>query len=346
MFLAILFTLLGIILLSLGAHFFVEGSLQFAKRLKLSPLFIGLTVAAIGTSSPELFFSAWGSAIGQGEIVLGNIVGSNLFNTLAILGISSLCTPLFVKKKILRWDIPFGIFTTLFFIFFAYQGVIVWWEGLLLMGAFIAHTYYALKQENGDFPPSSSSLSPLWIGGYLLLGTLILLVGSELLIQGVNLLGQTLKINPLLLSLIIVSIGTSLPELAITFAAIRKNEAELAIGNVLGSNLFNLLVAGGIGALFSPEGLIIPHSLLTFDLPILLGASIFLFPMALTGEHLVRWEGALLIFYYIFYCFWVIIRALYAPWEPLLLQALVYFLIPLTTLAISVSLVRHYRRGV
>jgi cation:H+ antiporter len=348
MILSLFMTLIGIVGLVIGAYFFVEGAVHFAKRLNFSPLFIGLTVAAIGTSSPELFFTAWGAVIGQGDVILGNIIGSNIFNTMTILGIASLCTPIVVRKKILRWDIPICIGATFLFWLLTYGEKIHGWEGVLLILAFLLYTLFALKIEKNEDAielPSKLLSYPL-IFLYLVLGTAILLGGSDLLIQGVVLLGKTAHINPLLLSLIVVSAGTSLPELAVTLQSVKKNEVELALGNILGSNLFNLLFAGGIGALFSPNGLVVPEALRSFDLPVLLAGTLFLFPLALTGGHLARWEGGLLFFYYLFYLFWVVIRALYAPWEPILLQAFIYFLAPLTLFTVIVSLVRHFRAKV
>lgn len=345
---AIVLTFSGIISLFLGAYFFVEGSIQLAKRLHFPPLFIGITVAAIGTSSPELFFTAYGAYMGEGDVILGNIIGSNLFNTMAILGIASLYRPLVVRSKIVKWDVPFCIGASAIFWMLGTYGHLTLISGVFLILAYIAYTYFTLICD--DKAPiveiSKKSFSTIKTLCYLAIGIAILLLGSELLIGGVVRLGNLLIVSPYLISLLVVSIGTSLPELAVTLQSIHKNEVDFALGNVLGSNLFNILFAGGIAGIFSIGGLDVPHTVQNFDLPILFVSALFLFPLALTHGKLSRWEGGFLLFYYIFYCAWVIVRAVYAPWQPILTQAFIYFVIPITLIAFIDSLVRHFKARV
>lgn len=345
--LVILF-LIGAIGLWIGAKWLVQGSAQLAARFQIPSLLIGLTVVAWGTSSPELGVTLVGAWKGEGELVIGNIVGSNIFNLLFILGLSALVTPLVVKWQLIRLDVPLMIASTLIFWLLSFSQKLGHLSGLwLLVGMgfylFITFRYAKNKEEAREKIPD---LPSVWRQiASIALGLTLLIAGSELFISQAAKIARFLGVSELLIGLTLLAAGTSLPELVTTLMALRKGENDIAIGHIIGSNIFNLLGVMGLGALVSPHAIEIPEKVLTFDIPIMVAASIGALPIFFTGHRISRWEGILFLFYYALYLCFLLLETTFPRSVSYFTSALFFFIIPLTILTLVVGVVRHFKRG-
>lgn len=305
----------GFIVLIYGADFLVDGGAALAHRLKVSNMVIGLTIVAFGTSAPEFVVNVVSSVEGSAGLALGNILGSNIFNILAILGVTALITPLQVKRTTTWVEIPLTAFTAVLLLLFANgepSGIISRTEGICLLcffGIFLFYTFTLAKygaagqgEEVGikEFPTGKSLL-------FILLGLGGLIGGGRLLVTGAVHISEALGVSERIIGLTVVSIGTSLPELATSVIAARKGNADMAIGNVVGSNIFNVLLILGTSAVITP--LQVPAGSLT-DLIVNLIASAFLFLFVFTGKgrRIDRWEGAVFLLMYLAYLTLLILK--------------------------------------
>lgn len=317
MLLNILYLLIGFVILIYGANFLVDGGAALAFRLKVSDIVIGLTIIAFGTSAPELVVNVISSVEGQSELALGNVLGSNIFNILCILGITALCYPIGIKKATTRFEIPLVLLSALLvFIMFGNNH----WpapspynisrtEGIILLsffGCFVVYTFVLAKKGGaGNIAIKTYPLPKSLI--MIILGLAGLILGGRLLVNGAVNIAQSLGIPQRIIAVTILSIGTSLPELATSLIAARKKNVDMAIGNVVGSNLFNTLFILGTSAVISP----LPMSLQNLtDILVNLGASLLLFTFIFTGKgrQIERWEGAILLVSYIAYLFFLLLN--------------------------------------
>lgn len=298
----------GFIVLIYGADFLVDGGAALAHRLKVSNMVIGLTIVAFGTSAPEFVVNVVSSVQGSAGLALGNISGSNIFNILAILGITALITPLQVKRTTTWVEIPLTVFTAVLLLLFAnreHSGVISRTEGICLLcffGVFLFYTFTLAKYgaagqgEEVSVKAFSTSKSLLFI----LLGLGGLVGGGKLLVAGAVHIAEALGISERIIGLTIVSIGTSLPELATSVIAARKGNADMAIGNVVGSNIFNVLLILGTSAVIAP--IQVPEgSLIDLSVNLMASALLFLFIFTGKGRRIDRWEGAFFFLLYLAY---------------------------------------------
>lgn len=337
--------ILGLALLISGARLLVYGATRLASTLKISSLVIGLTVVAFGTSAPEIAFCSLAAVRGETDLLIGNLIGSNIFNILLVLGISATLTPLIVKKQVIWWDVPIMIGVSSFFWVFASFGEFYRWEGAVLLIAialYLIRLYFFQKKElaSQKHPPKSNS--PLWLQLVAIIAGLIFLgFGSELLINYSAYIARFLGVPELLIGLTLVAIGTSLPEMAASLTAIAKNEKDLAVGNVIGSNIFNLLAVMGISALLSPKPIPVPQSVIQFDIPVMIGVAIAVFPIFLTEHKISRWEGILFLFYYLLYLAYILLSSLAHPWMTLFTSAFLFFVLPLTLITLGIGVFRH-----
>ena len=297
-----------------GAHFLVRGASGIALHFGLSRLVVGLTVVAFGTSSPELAVSLKAALGGNGGIAIGNIVGSNIFNIAVVLGLSALIVPLVVHLQIIRWDVPIMLAVTALFVFFAIgDGVVRRWEGAVLFAGIIAYTVTAVRMARREvkaaveYVPATTvetvaedPAKLLRCAGLTALGLALLTGGSELLVRNAVALAEAWGVGPAVIGLTIVAAGTSLPELATSIVAAFRRETDLAVGNIVGSNIFNLLCIGGAAGLASP---IAAGGIGWLDLGAMALTSLLLLPLMRTGFRIVRWEGALLLAIYAGYLF-------------------------------------------
>ncbi len=308
MFIDFIFLICGFVILIYGANFLVDGGAALAYRLKVSAMVIGLTIVAFGTSAPELVVNIVSSAEGSSALALGNVLGSNIFNILAILGITALIAPVGVKKTTTWIEIPLAVFAAVLLLLLVQgepSGIITRTEGICLLGlfaVFLLYTFALAKYGNaGDeeevkIKNLSAGKSVLWI----VLGLIGLIAGGRLLVNGAVSIAHNLGISERIIGLTIVSIGTSLPELATSVIAARKKNTDIAIGNVVGSNLFNTFLILGTSATITP--IKTPSgSFLDLLVNIIAAVLLFLFIFTGKGRKINRWEGGILLAVYIIY---------------------------------------------
>jgi cation:H+ antiporter len=303
---------LGLVLLYYGAEFLVNGASSLALRLGLTPLVVGLTVVAFGTSAPEMVVSVKASLAGQGNLALGNVVGSNIFNIAIILGLSALICPMKVQVQLIRIDMPVLIGVTLLTLLLVSDRQLARWEGLLFLSGAVGYTLFALHlarretsqealQEFATELPQPKG--PVWLDWVRIGGGIILLVGGgHALVHGSVHLARMLGISEAIIGLTIVATGTSLPELATSIVAALKKEADIAVGNVVGSNILNLLAILGVSATIHPFS---AAGITALDLGTMVAVSLILLPIMWTGFEVRRWEGALLLAAYGTYLFFL-----------------------------------------
>ena len=296
----------GLVALYFGAEWLVRGGASLAVRLGVTPLLVGLTVVAYGTSTPELIVSSMAAAQGNGAIAIGNVVGSNIFNICFILGLTALISPMRVQFQLVKLDTPIMVGVAVLFLLFFLDLRIALWEALVFLAGIVAYTVFnvklarqeASKQVQQEFDEASPKpTGMLWKDLMLILGGLaVLVLGSRLFVSGSVQLAKLLGLSDAVIGLTIIAAGTSLPELASSLMAAWRKQPDIAIGNVVGSNIYNILAILGVSG-------VIRHPLdgqgvgLT-DTWIMIGVSCLLLLIAWTGFRLKRWEGALLLALY------------------------------------------------
>lgn len=305
----ILLIILSLTLLYFGAAWLVRGAGALAIKAGITPLVIGLTIVAYGTSSPELIVSLQATLNNNGGISIGNVVGSNIFNIAIVLGLSALCYPIKIKAEVIRFDIPIMILTALCFLFFFWDHSVSRLEGTALVAGGIFYTIYkigkAKKEKNPEVSEEFREAMPKpfswWINGLLIVvGLGVLMIGSNLLVKHAVNLAKQFQVSEAVIGLTIVAAGTSMPELATSVVAALKKQSDIALGNVVGSNIFNILIILGVSSLIKP--IHAPDIGLTDGL-VMIGISILVIPLLKTGYLLKRWEGAILILFYIIYIY-------------------------------------------
>jgi cation:H+ antiporter len=347
----------GIAALIAGASLLVRGASNLAAALGIPPLVIGLTVVAFGTSSPELAVSVQSAWSGQTDIAVGNVVGSNIFNVLFILGLSALIAPLLVAEQLVRKEVPLMIGVSVLLLVLALDGDVSRIEGALLFAAAVAYTVYLIVQARREgaaasadyekeFGAGASARGRHWILqiAFIVGGLALLVVGSNWLVEGAVRAARLLGLSELVIGLTIVAAGTSLPEVAASIVAALKGERDIAVGNVVGSNLFNILAVLGISSLVSPAGLNVAPALLAFDLPVMIAVAVACLPIFLTGHEIARWEGALFLAYYCLYVAYLVLAATGHALLPLFASAMLLFALPLTALTLAILSYRALRR--
>lgn len=303
--------LLSLLILYFGADWLVKGSSSLALRFGIPPLIVGLTIVSFGTSAPEFLVSLQAALGGKSEIAVGNVVGSNLFNMGAILGIAALLSPLMISKSILRQDMPVLLLFTALFVYLFRDGAMSRPEALLFVGGSILYTGWLVfnalrlkrRGEGGVAESEEIALSSHWGKdvGYIAAGFIALALGSRLLVDSAVVIAQALSISDKVIGLTIVAAGTGMPELATSVVASRRGNADIAIGNVVGSNIYNLLIVMGFSATISPVSIDNYNGIEGYAM---VGFTLLLLPLMKTGYTLKRWEGALLLTLYIlFVCY-------------------------------------------
>lgn len=318
----------GLVALILGADVLVRGASKLALTLGISPLVVGLTVVAFGTSAPEMAVAASSVLGGQNGLAMGNVVGSNIFNLLFILGVSALVAPLMVHQQIIRQEMPLLIAGSALVLVLAQDGALSPFDGVVLLACLVAYTAVLIVQSR-RFTRSSRALDEkqapgapavarprAWDGHMavqlaLIAGGLALLVlGSDWLVTASVAFARTLGVSDVVIGLTIVAAGTSMPEVATSVAAALKGERDIAVGNVVGSCTFNLLGCLGLsGVLAGSAGLPVAEGLLHFDLWIMLAATVMCVPLFFSGREISRWEGALLLLSFALYLTYVVLQA-------------------------------------
>lgn len=302
----------GLVALYFGAEALVKGGSGLALRLGLTPLVIGLTVIAFGTSSPELVVSVQAAEAGAGGIAVGNIIGSNICNIALILGACALIRPMRAEQQIIRREVPIMIGVTALALLLLLDGEVARWEGAVLVAGLVIYTVMTVRAARAATAATAAvepAVPRLGLGvsiAFVAGGLGALVVGSNFFVQGAVHLAQSWGMSELAIGLTIVAVGTSLPELATSLVAAIKNEGDVALGNIVGSNLFNVLGILGIAALVEP---LAAPALSTIDLGLMLAVSIALLPIARSGGRINRLEGAGLLAVYVGYTTWLLMKA-------------------------------------
>ncbi|MBQ1698131.1 MAG: calcium/sodium antiporter [Bacteroidales bacterium] len=308
MLLNFLLVVVGIALVLVGADKMTDGAVALAKKMKMSEMMIGLTIIAIGTSAPELVVSLWSALDGSPNIAVGNVLGSNIFNTLMIVGVTALVCPMVISKSTVKKDIPFAIVGSVLLFWFAFDLSIVRWEAAVLFAGFIVFMLYTISEgkkgniDNAEQQDESIKEMPMWKSLlFIVLGIAALVYGSQLFVDSAREIALSWGVSEAVVGLTVVACGTSLPELATSIVAARKGQSALAIGNVLGSNVFNIFMIVGITGLICPmHGLEITN----LDLSVMLGSIFVLWLFSYTKYKIERWEGAVLTFAIVAYMAW------------------------------------------
>lgn len=345
--------LVGFALLIAGAEGFVRGAAKLAAVVGLSPLVIGLTVVSYGTSAPELAVSLQASLQGQADIALGNVIGSNIFNILMTLGIASLIVPLTVAQQLIRLDVPIMIGVTMLMLMFAMDGELGRVDGTILLVGSVLYTaflvYQSRKESDAEVQAEyereyAGSGKQTWQQAatnvlILLVGLATLVVGANLLVSGATTIAEAMGVSQLIIGLTIVAVGTSLPELATSMVACYRGERDIAVGNVVGSNIFNVLTILGLTA--TVTGVPVSNSAIRFDIPVMLAVAIASLPIFYTGNRISRWEGLLFISYYVAYTAYLGLNAVGHEQLGLFSNVMLLFVIPLTVITLLTLMVRR-----
>lgn len=352
-----IFFVLGFVALIFGAELLVRGASHLAMLAGISPLVVGLTVVAFGTSSPEMGVSVMSAYSGQAAIAVGNVVGSNICNVLLILGLSALVAPLVVAQQLVRIEVPLMIGVSVLMLLLALDGVVGRLDGALLFSGVIAYTVWAIRRSRreskliqdeyaasiGEGLPAENPHGLLWQFALIAAGLGLLGLGSNGLVNGAVALAKSFGISELVIGLTIVSIGTSLPELATSVMASLRGQRDIAVGNIVGSNLFNILAVLGLTAVVAPTGVPVEAGALQFDIPVMIAVAIACLPIFFTGHLIARWEGALFLSYYVAYLGYLVLVSLQNGALPLFITAMLWFVLPLTVITLLVTVVRTIR---
>jgi len=349
----------GLLTLVVGAEALVRGASRLAAALGIAPLIIGLTIVAFGTSSPELAVSVQSALSGQTDIAVGNVVGSNIFNVLFILGISAVIIPLVVAQQLVRLDVPLMIGVSLLVWILSLDGAIGRWEGILLFTGIVVYTAYLIYESRREQDRSvqeeyaaeySEREARTWqhtvLNIVLAVGGLVLLVlGARWFVEGATQLARAFGLSELIIGLTIVAAGTSMPEVATSIVAALRGERDIAVGNVVGSNIFNLLAVLGLTAAIAPgEGIAVARGVMTVDLPVMVAVAVACLPIFFTGHTIARWEGAVFLAYYGAYTAYLFLTATQHAASDEFGMVMFLFVIPLTVITLAVSVVRELRR--
>lgn len=348
---------IGIVALVGGAELLVKGAATIATRLGIAPVVVGLTVVAFGTSAPEFAVSIGASLSGKTDMSLGNVVGSNTANILLILGLSATVSGLIVAQRIIRVDIPIMVAVSLIVFGLSINNSVGRIEGMALFIALLLYTAWLIRNARKDsaaimteYKESVAELEddiderPIWqLVGIILIGLAALVIGSNLLVNSATDIAESLGVSDLVIGLTVVAIGTSLPELATSVLAAIRGQRDIAVGNVVGSNLFNLLGVLGLSGAISSNGIPVTDEALRLDLPVMIASAIVLIPVCWNGFMIKRWEGFLMMAYYFAYVAYLIFRANDSDVTDYMRTAAL-IVVPLTLVTFSVTGFQGWRR--
>ena len=308
MLLDILLIIVGVVLVIWGADRMTDGAVSIAQRLKIPKIVIGLTIVAMGTSAPEFFVSLMSALKGTPDLAVGNVVGSNIFNTLLIVGVAAMVTPIVISRSTVRKDMPWSMLAAILLTVMCLDSVISRWDALVLFVLFCTFIGYNLREaRKGKAQPDEEeegkAMRPILAVGLVLLGLGCLVLGSNVFVDSATRVAQQLGVSEAVIGLTIVAGGTSLPELATSVVAARKGQSAIAIGNVIGSNVFNVLMIIGITGLVKPMNI---NGITNVDLGVMTGSMVLVWLFSYTKFKVERWEGAVLTGIFTAYMCWII----------------------------------------
>ncbi|MDI3514034.1 MAG: calcium/sodium antiporter [Gammaproteobacteria bacterium] len=347
----VLMFVLGLVTLVIGADVLVRGASRLAVSFGVSPLVVGLTVVAFGTSAPEMAVSVGSALAGSPDLAIGNVVGSNIANVLLILGISALITPLLVDEQIIRQEIPIMIGASALLVVMALDGHIGLVESIALFALVIAYTVFlvlqsrrASKAVQDEFETGipTSTWDRHWAVQLALIavGLVMLVVGADWLVDAAVSFARAFGVSDLVIGLTVVAVGTSMPEIATSIVAAMRGQRDIAVGNVVGSNVFNILAVLGAAGIASGAGLPVSEAARNFDLWVMLAVAFACLPIMITGREIARWEGGVFLAYYAAYTAWLVLQAQQHAVLPAFSGIMLGYVMPITVITIVVSIVR------
>lgn len=336
----------GLGILIWGAEILVRGASGLAASFGISKVIIGLTVVSFGTSAPEMAVSLQSGFKGQTDLLLGNVLGSNIANILLILGATALVAPLRVDAKLIRADVPLMIAMTVTVFLMVLDGVLARWESLVLALVLAGYGWFLSRESRAEVPKDQEkATTPKWrLWLYLAAGLVCLVLGARWLVDSAVVFATALGVSELLIGLTVVAIGTSLPELATSVVAALRGERDIAVGNVVGSNIMNLLAVLGVTGAIIPADIPVSEQAMFFDFPVMLAASIACFPIFFSRNRIRRWEGAIFLGYFILYLTYLVLESTQAIVLETFRQGMLLFVLPLTAVTLTTILVREIRR--
>ncbi|MFZ9885967.1 MAG: calcium/sodium antiporter [Myxococcota bacterium] len=358
--LAVMFAL-GVVFLVGGAELLVRGASRLAVAFGMSPLVIGLTIVAFGTSAPELAVSVQGAVSGSAGVALGNVVGSNIANILLILGLAALIVPLTVDQQLIRWDVPLLIAASaVAFAMGVFDGGLGRVDGSLLFVAGLAYIAFAVRQSRREtkavaaeyqealehtegLQPGEPAPRPAVNVLFVLAGLGLLVVGARWLVDAAIEVAKWFGLSELVIGLTVVAVGTSLPEIATSITAALRGERDIAVGNAIGSNIMNLVLVLGPTAVLAPAGVPVPASALAFDMPVMIAVAVGALPIFFSGHRIARWEGVLFLAMYAAYLTYVALSAQGSPLAVDFKVAMLWFVLPLVGVTVLVFAWREWQ---
>jgi len=348
----------GLAALVIGADVLVRGASKLALSFGISPLVVGLTIVALGTSAPEMAVSTGAVLNGQTDIAVGNVVGSNIFNVLVVLGLSALITPLVVHLQIIRQELPIMMGAAVLLLVMGWDGNIAWYEAALFLVLTVLYTVFLIVQSRQETAAAAAAagydaeIQPAAPGawdaklpvqiGLIVAGFALLVLGSEGLVSSAVFFARSLGVSDVVIALTIVAAGTSMPEVATSVMAALKGERDIAVGNVVGSCIFNVLGCIGLSGLAAgATGLVLAPSVMAVDIWVMLAVTLACLPIFLSGREIARWEGGVFLAYYVAYVTYLILDSQQHGALPLMSQVMMGFVVPLTVVALVASLIRQ-----
>ena len=348
----VLMFVLGLTVLVIGADVLVRGASRLAVSFGVSPLVVGLTVVAFGTSAPEMAVSVGSALNGNPDLAIGNVVGSNIANILLILGISALITPLLVDEQIIRQEIPIMIGASALLVVMALDGSIGRIEAAALFGLVVAYTVFLIVQSRRasknvqdefetEIPTSNWDRHWAVQVALIVVGLVMLVQGAGWLVDAAVAFARAFGVSDLVIGLTVVAVGTSMPEIATSIVAAIRGQRDIAVGNVVGSNVFNILAVLGVTGLVSSGGLPVSDAARNFDLWVMLAVAFACLPIMISGREIARWEGGVFIAYYAIYTAWLVLQAQQHSSLPAFSGVMFSYVLPITVITLVVSMVRQ-----
>lgn len=357
MFWAVIFLVVGFVVLVFAADYLVRGAASIASAVGVSPLVVGLTVVAFGTSAPELAVSVVSAFKGQADLAVGNVVGSNIFNILVVVGVSALIIPLVVHRQLVRLDVPVMIFLSVLLYVLAVDGMISRGDGAVLFSMAIGYVGLLLwkTKRGGGAAPGLDEIEGLVEGGgdpkwvknlfFIVMGIAGLTGGSHLLVKGAVEIATFFGVSELVIGLTIISVGTSLPEVATSVMAAIKGQRDIAIGNVVGSNIFNIVTVLGLSSMVAPAGIGVAQAALDFDMLFMIAIALAAFPVFFLGYRVGRMSGFFFVGFYVAYVAYLLLESAGSAAFPVFREVVLYWVAPGMGCVLVIMLVRGLMQG-
>jgi cation:H+ antiporter len=346
--------ILGLVFLIGGAELLVRGAARLAVAAGISSLVVGLTVVAFGTSAPELAVSVMSAYRDQADLAVGNVVGSNIFNVLVILGLAAVVVPLVVAQQLVRFDVPFMIFVSLLIVPLGLDGKIGRLDGILLFAGVVGYTVFLIRQSRREGSEEvkaqyesefGSKDSGSWVKNVALVavGVAGLVLGSKWLVDGAVAIARAYQVSELVIGLTIIAAGTSMPEVATSVVAAIRGERDIAVGNAVGSNIFNILCVLGLSSIVSPSGIAVSKAAMRFDIPVMIAVAIACLPVFFSGYRISRGNGLLFLGMYAIYLVYLLLHSTGHGMLDTYRDAMLWIVLPLialTLLGIAIQALR------